>query len=48
MKLPESTDTVRSRGRIGAVAERVHSAASAVADTVRAYRTAVRERGPWC
>lgn len=29
---------------VGAVAERVHSAASAVADTVRAYRTAVRER----
>ncbi|PTR28716.1 thiamine pyrophosphate-dependent acetolactate synthase large subunit-like protein [Rhodococcus sp. OK519] len=29
---------------VGAVAERVHSAQSAVADTVRAYRTAVRER----
>jgi len=29
---------------IGAVAERVHSPASAVADTVRAYRTAVHER----
>ncbi|HEU5470541.1 MAG TPA: thiamine pyrophosphate-binding protein [Actinophytocola sp.] len=29
---------------IGAVAERVHSAATAVADTVRAYRTAVHER----
>ncbi|MGY2896314.1 thiamine pyrophosphate-binding protein, partial [Deinococcus sp. UYEF24] len=29
---------------IGAVAERVHSPASAVADTVRAYRTAVQER----
>ena len=29
---------------VGAVAERVHSAASAVADTVRAYRTAVHER----
>ncbi|WQB75618.1 thiamine pyrophosphate-binding protein [Prescottella equi] len=29
---------------VGAVAERVHSAASAVADTVRAYRTAVRDR----
>ncbi|WP_430331109.1 thiamine pyrophosphate-binding protein [Rhodococcus sp. ACT016] len=29
---------------VGAVAERVHSAASAVADTVRAYRTAVGER----
>ncbi|MFB0836101.1 thiamine pyrophosphate-binding protein [Arthrobacter halodurans] len=29
---------------VGAVAERVHSPASAVADTVRAYRTAVNER----
>ncbi|MDI3331019.1 MAG: thiamine pyrophosphate-binding protein [Micrococcus sp.] len=29
---------------VGAVAERVHSPASAVADTVRAYRTAVSER----
>ncbi|MGM0931038.1 MAG: thiamine pyrophosphate-binding protein [Actinomycetota bacterium] len=29
---------------VGAVSERVHSAASAVADTVRAYRTAVNER----
>lgn len=29
---------------VGAVAERVHSPASAVADTVRAYRTAVHER----
>ncbi|WP_298591584.1 thiamine pyrophosphate-binding protein [uncultured Kocuria sp.] len=29
---------------VGAVAERVHSAQSAVADTVRAYRTAVNER----
>ncbi|ULH17000.1 thiamine pyrophosphate-binding protein (plasmid) [Deinococcus sp. KNUC1210] len=29
---------------IGAVAERVHSPASVVADTVRAYRTAVHER----
>lgn len=29
---------------LGAVPERVHSAASAVADTVRAYRTAVHER----
>ena len=29
---------------VGAVAERVHSAESAVADTVRAYRTAVSER----
>ena len=29
---------------IGAVAERVHSPASAVADTVRAYRTALHER----
>jgi thiamine pyrophosphate-dependent acetolactate synthase large subunit-like protein len=29
---------------VGAVAERVHSAESAVADTVRAYRTAVNER----
>ncbi len=29
---------------VGAVPERVHSAASAVADTVRAYRTAVHER----
>ncbi|WP_427008712.1 thiamine pyrophosphate-binding protein [Pseudarthrobacter sp. H2] len=29
---------------VGAVAERVHSAASAVADTVRAYRTAVNDR----
>ncbi|HEX4253016.1 MAG TPA: thiamine pyrophosphate-binding protein [Pseudonocardia sp.] len=29
---------------VGAVAERVHSPASAVADTVRAYRTAVQER----
>ncbi len=29
---------------VGAMAERVHSPASAVADTVRAYRTAVNER----
>jgi thiamine pyrophosphate-dependent acetolactate synthase large subunit-like protein len=29
---------------VGAVAERIHSPASAVADTVRAYRTAVHER----
>ncbi|MHA6795763.1 thiamine pyrophosphate-binding protein [Pseudonocardia bannensis] len=29
---------------VGAVAERVHSPASAVADTVRAYRTAVQQR----
>ncbi|TJY70796.1 thiamine pyrophosphate-binding protein [Arthrobacter sp. CAU 1506] len=29
---------------VGAVSERVHSAASAVADTVRAYRTAMNER----
>ncbi|WP_458107845.1 thiamine pyrophosphate-binding protein [Arthrobacter sp. R3-55] len=29
---------------VGAVAERIHSPASAVADTVRAYRTAVNER----
>jgi thiamine pyrophosphate-dependent acetolactate synthase large subunit-like protein len=29
---------------VGAVPERVHSAASAVADTVRAYRTAVQQR----
>ncbi|QCU78197.1 thiamine pyrophosphate-binding protein [Citricoccus sp. SGAir0253] len=29
---------------VGAVPERVHSAATAVADTVRAYRTAVHER----
>ncbi len=29
---------------VGAVSERVHSPASAVADTVRAYRTAVHER----
>ncbi|WP_219415828.1 thiamine pyrophosphate-binding protein [Pseudonocardia nigra] len=29
---------------VGAVAERVHSPASAVADTVRAYRTAVEQR----
>jgi thiamine pyrophosphate-dependent acetolactate synthase large subunit-like protein len=29
---------------VGAVTERVHSAESAVADTVRAYRTAVQER----
>ncbi|MFI7481631.1 thiamine pyrophosphate-binding protein [Kocuria sp. M1R5S2] len=29
---------------VGAVAERVHSPASALADTVRAYRTAVNER----
>jgi thiamine pyrophosphate-dependent acetolactate synthase large subunit-like protein len=29
---------------VGAVAERVHSAETAVADTVRAYRTAVNER----
>jgi thiamine pyrophosphate-dependent acetolactate synthase large subunit-like protein len=29
---------------VGAVPERVHSAASAVADTVRAYRTAVNQR----
>jgi thiamine pyrophosphate-dependent acetolactate synthase large subunit-like protein len=29
---------------VGAVPERIHSAASAVADTVRAYRTAVNER----
>jgi thiamine pyrophosphate-dependent acetolactate synthase large subunit-like protein len=29
---------------VGAVAERVHSAATAVADTLRAYRTAVHER----
>jgi thiamine pyrophosphate-dependent acetolactate synthase large subunit-like protein len=29
---------------VGAVAERVHSPATAVADTVRAYRTAVHER----
>jgi len=29
---------------VGAVAERIHSPASAVADTIRAYRTAVNER----
>jgi thiamine pyrophosphate-dependent acetolactate synthase large subunit-like protein len=29
---------------VGAVAERIHSPESAVADTVRAYRTAVNER----
>jgi thiamine pyrophosphate-dependent acetolactate synthase large subunit-like protein len=29
---------------VGAVAERIHSPASAIADTVRAYRTAVNER----
>ncbi|GAA1326244.1 thiamine pyrophosphate-binding protein [Pseudonocardia xinjiangensis] len=31
-------------GAVGAVAERVHSPSSAVADTVRAYRTAVEQR----
>jgi thiamine pyrophosphate-dependent acetolactate synthase large subunit-like protein len=31
-------------GAVGALAHRVHSAASAVADTVRAYRTAVQQR----
>lgn len=29
---------------VGAVAERIHSAETAVADTIRSYRTAVRER----
>ena len=31
---------------VGAVAERIHSPATAVADTVRAFRTAVNERRP--
>ncbi|MGH3760132.1 thiamine pyrophosphate-binding protein, partial [Actinophytocola sp.] len=37
-------DQAAAIAAVGAVPERVHSPASAVADTVRAYRTAVHER----